>query len=39
MATSVRLTDQIRSAVRMKIEALFNERIAEKTRELKPLMW
>ena len=36
MAT-VRLTDQIRSAVRMKIEALFNERIAKKHEELKHL--
>lgn len=36
MAT-VRLTDQIRSAVRMKIEALFNERIAKKYEELKHL--
>ncbi len=36
MAT-VRLTDQIRSAVHMKIEALFNDRIAKKHEELKHL--
>ena len=36
MAT-VRLTDQIRSAVRMRIEALFSDRIAKKHEELKHL--